>query len=348
MRRLKVCYVLSSAGKPILLSATLLGACGSHPVTVGSLDAQAATDASALNQDVNEVLITLPPYDARGDVGVPVPTGPVVATPAGGTLATLPDGCIDLGTAGLGADIAGSRTARVAMEWVTDSSGKRAPVTLGRIRIAPEIVSLMVGLPTVEVTAKSPASASDPVISNVRTDGNGFAFDAAWPSGAPNDACWNWQEPSWIFRTTLRLQCGGQERTVEASTTVALCGAGGRTWGSSGDACAECAQVCEMAPSPVVPAKADDDLPLASALSVALRALVRIDDAVVLLAEHAATGGLDYAWQVSAGTIEHLDRDVVLWRRPGSAGERVALAQVAITGTDLAAVASFRWDRQAA
>lgn len=347
MRRLKVRYVLSLAGRPVLLSATLLGACAGHAITVGGRDSGA--DARASGQDVHEVEVSLPSADANQDAGFVAPTLPVVPTPAGGTLATLPTGCIDLGAiVGAGVDVATARTARVTMEWTRSPYGPDARATLGRIRVAPEIAGLVVGTPTVELAEKTPAEASDPVISNVRRDVDGFTFDVAWTATAPNALCLNGQEPSWTFRTTLRLQCGGQERIVESSTTVALCDPTGSTWASSGESCQDCAVVCEMAPSPVLPASVGDDLPLASALSVSVSALVRAPEAVVLLAKHAARDGLDYAWQVSAGTLEQLDRDLVLWRLPAAAADRAQLAQVAITGVDLAAVASFRWTRQVA
>ncbi len=345
MRRLQIRYVLSRAGRPILLSATLLGACGGRTVTVGGVDARSALAAPDANHDVQEITFVLPTVEPPSDAGSRVePWRPVVPTPADGTLGSLPGGCIDLAT--MDAGVASSRVARVTMEWITDSAGHRTGGTRGRIQIAKETAGMVDGLPSVAVVDKTPKDAATPVLSNLRSDADGFLFDVDWTSGSPDDVCWDGDEPSWTFQTTLRLLCAGQEKTVQSSTTVALCGAGGRTWASSGDPCTECATVCEMAPCPLVPAATDDDLPLASALRLGLRALVRAGDALVLLADHVAKPDLDYAWHVSAGTIESLDNDLALWRLPTSATPP-QLAQVAVTGRDLAAVASFRWTGQA-
>jgi hypothetical protein len=168
-------------------------------------------------------------------------------------------------------------------------------------------------------------------------------------------ACEVGADADWAFRTTLTLRCGGQGRTVESFTTVALCGKGlygtdpKRTWASSGDVCGSCAAIiCEMAPSPLVPGSASDDLPLGAALDVVVRPLARVGGALVLLAEHAPKDLLTYDWQATAGTLDHLDQDVVLWRLPAATPTGAQLAQVAVSGTTLAAVASYRWDRQAA
>jgi hypothetical protein len=346
MRWLQIRYVISRAGKPVLLSATLLGACGGHAVTVGGVDARTALAGPDAEPDVQQVTIPLAPVEPVSDTRPYVePPKPVVPTPDDGTLAGLPNGCLDLSTVDAG--VGNARAARVTMEWINDAAGRRASGTRGRIQIAPEIAGLVVGLPTVDLIEKSPDDAATPVISNIRGDGSSFVFDVAWPSESPDSVCWRNRDPSWTFRTTLRLRCGSQERTAQASTTVALCGVGGQSWASSGDPYTECATVCEMAPSPLVPATENDDLPLSAALRVNVRALVRAGDAVVLLADHPAKADLAHAWHVSAGTIECLDEDVVLWHLPAST-EGPQLAQVAVTGRDLAAVASFRWTGQAA
>ena len=103
-----------------------------------------------------------------------------------------------------------------------------------------------------------------------------------------------------------------------------------------------------MAPSPIVPSEGTDDLPLRSALAVTVRPLVRVGGAVVLLADHTPSESLTYDWQATAGTVEELDRDLVLWRLPAEASREPQLAQVAIAGAELAVVASYRWGAQAA
>jgi hypothetical protein len=343
MRWLKISYVLSRAGRPILLSATLLGACAGSGKAIDAPGSGAPDAIGDLKHDVQVIVIPL-----RLDGGsIVTPDARLVPSPSVDASALPLGGCLDI-DAGVDAGLAlgNSQAARVTMEWSGGATGAYGTTSLGHITIAPEIAGLVVGMPTVEVTSKSPDSAADPSISNLRADKDGFAFDVVWSPSGPGEICMIGVEPNWIFRTALRLQCGGQERVVESFTVVAICG--GYSWASSGDRCDECAVVCEMAPSPIVPRGVGDALPLGSALSVVIRPLVRVGGTLVLLANHAPRDGLAYAWQVSAGTIEQLDRDVVLWRLPCAGKKQAHIAQVAVTGEDLAAVASFRWDRPAA
>jgi hypothetical protein len=288
--------------------------------------------------------------DASGDEGAqviviplaPDSAQPRVSDPTIDAMASSYAGCIDI-DAGMdaGLSFAGGQAARVTM---ADSTA--AGLSIGRVTVAPEISGLVVGLPTVDTVDKSPAYAPDAAISNVRANGDGFLFDVTWSGRDPMSMCGMGGQPSWTFRVGLKLQCGGQNRVVESFTVVAVCG--DSRWASSGDACDQCSAICEMAPSPLLPEKPGDDLPLGSALGVVVRPLVRVDGATVLLAEHAPRPGLRYAWQATAGTIEQLDADVVLWRLPADTQAEDHLVQVAITDSDLATVASYRWNRRAA
>lgn len=328
MRWLKITYVLSRAGAPVLLSATLLGSCSENR-TLG------ASDGGVDHKEAVEVFVLPVPGDGGG---VFTQDAPIVPYPNGDASATILGQCVDI-DASAGLTFANGQAARVTMEW-SEGSSEHA---IGKVTLAPEIAGLVVGMPSVDVINASPVDSDKPAITNLRAEKEGFAFDAIWPQGRPKSSCGMVREPSWVFRTTLILQCGGQERIVLSDTVLVLCGEYGTTWASSGDLCDECAVICEMAPSPIVPGKVDDDLPLGSALNVVIRPQVRVGGAVVLLAEHAARDGLSYAWQVSAGSLEHLDRDVVLWRLPSADRKQAQLAQVAVTGDDLGAVASLRW-----
>jgi hypothetical protein len=346
MRWLKISYVISSAGRPVLLSATLLGACagGSKAVDAPSFD---ASDAPiVIKTDVQEVVIRLP-------LDVPGPEAPRVPFPDVDAQATPFTECIDI-DAGADAGLlpAGAQAARVTMEWVGDGGTYNSNTTLGRITIAPEIVDLVIGIPTVDVVESDPSGDSVPSVSNVRPEQGGFAFDVTWGPQPPEWLChgsFQPYNPYWTFRATVRLRCGGQERVVESLTTVTLCGEySPRTWASSGDVCNECAAIlCEMAPSPTLPGDADDPLPLGSAMDVVIRPLVRVGGALVLLADHAPRDGLGYAWQATTGTIEPLAADVVVWRPQSPVAPRESIAQVVVTGDELAAVASYRWARPA-
>lgn len=335
MRWLRVSYVISRAGRPILLSATLLGGCGKAAVLTPPVDAPLADTASLVGPEVRDVVVPLsdggpPPY-------VPHPDGSVVPNPAIDGGSTSYGECIDIDAgidAGLGSS--GGQAARVTIAFASGGG------YIGRIAVAPELTDRVVGLPSVDVIDKRVGS-PDAAISNLRADTGGFAFDVAWVGRDPGSVCFSGGDASWTFRTTLNLQCGGVVRVVEALTVVAMCG--DFQFASSGDVCEECVSVCEMAPSPLPPAGADDDLPLAAALELAIRPLVRVGGALVLLAEHARRPGLAYAWQATAGTLEQLDADLVLWQSPVADRGEPPLCQVAVTGTDLAAVASYRWDR---
>lgn len=320
MRWLKITCKVSRAGVPVLLSATLLGSCA-RDETLGALGADA-------QNDVQTIILHL-------DTGVMLgQDGPVLPYPDGASSITE---CIGIdGGANDELVFASGHAARITLAWADQST----MASVGRIEVAPEIAGIVVGTPSVELIGKAPLDASDPTMSNMRADNGGFAFDVTWSSWTGN-LCVNGVTAEWTFRTTLRLQCGGEERAVASDTTVWLCAH--NSWASSGDACEECAVVCEMAPSPIVPGQIGDDLPLASALNVVIRPRVRVGRDVVLVADHDAKDGLAYGWRVSAGTVEHLDRDVVLWRLPAADSGQVQLAQVAVTGDDLAAVASLRW-----
>ena len=345
MRWLKIAYTLSRAGRPVLLSATLLGGCGTRGLPVGDggrLDARPVTDTLvAVEQDARVIVIPVPTYDAdlKADVRqVPSPGVDGSGMP--------PSECIDIDAgADAGVSFAGGQAARVTLEWAPGGSG----TVIGRIAVAPEIAGQVIGLPTVDMVGKYPNSggsgdAPDAAISNLRRESGAFVFDVTWVGRDPASMCMGGVQAEWTFRTTLRLQCGGQERAIESLTTVAQCA--DYTWASSGDTCEKCSAICEMAPSPLPAAPAGDDLPLGSALTVVVRPLVRVGGAVVLWAEHAPRAGLRYAWQATAGALEELAPDLVLWRPP--ADPAPALAQVAVTGEDLAAVGSYRWALRAA
>src|SRR5262249_40666891 len=117
-------------------------------------------------------------------------------------------------------------------------------------------------------------------------------------------------------RTTLEVSCVPDTitRLVHAVTDLYLCGGDfGTEWASSGDRCVVCRIIAEMAPSPIVPDKTADELPLARALRLRIVELARVSNTVVLLAENDGGDGLDYEWQASGGRIERLAPDVVAW-----------------------------------
>lgn len=115
---------------------------------------------------------------------------------------------------------------------------------------------------------------------------------------------------SMVVKTTFTSQCGpgpNDTRTVESSTTIHLCFEEKQpadkqlTWVSSGDECKVCDIIAEMAPSPIVPDKREDELPLARAPPAAACPITHVGRAVALLAENDGGTDVDYAWRVSGG-----------------------------------------------
>ena len=116
-------------------------------------------------------------------------------------------------------------------------------------------------------------------------------------------------------------------------------------WVSAGDQCTVCRIIAEMAPSPIVPEKCADGLPLARALRLRLVELARISNAVVLLAENDGGPNLEYEWHASAGRVDELAPDVVLWTL--EEGMAAPFIQAAVFGADAAAVVSWAFNEAA-
>jgi hypothetical protein len=132
----------------------------------------------------------------------------------------------------------------------------------------------------------------------------------------------------------------GTTQFVNVDSIMYLCGDDyAQTWVSSGDSCTECATICEMAPSPILPPAVEDRMPLAGALRLGIRTVARIGRSLLLLADHdAGTGRARYQWRVSAGVLTEVDRDLVVWTLPDAPGEQ--FVQVAVEAADRAAVAT--------
>jgi hypothetical protein len=107
-----------------------------------------------------------------------------------------------------------------------------------------------------------------------------------------------------------------------------------------------CRIIAEMAPSPIVPEKTNDALPLAQVLRLRIVELARVSNVVVLLAENDGGDGLEYEWHASAGKVEHLAPDVVAWTL--EEGLDAPSIHAAVWGADGAAVASFAFNVEAA
>jgi hypothetical protein len=206
----------------------------------------------------------------------------------------------------------------------------------GQVAIEPTLLPDVVGLPTIEVVSSPYPELMQMVVQNVAATSSGFAFDASWPSPLPSQPDEN---AMMILRTTFELMCPPNKTPqVQAHTHVNLCGSGDSlNWVSSGDECTICGIIAEMAPSPIVPDRAADDIGLGKVIRLRLVIVGKIGDSFVLWAEHDGGANLEYEWVASAGEVMAIGPDLVLWTPPP--GDHVL--QVAVMNDDAAAVASY-------
>jgi hypothetical protein len=244
-----------------------------------------------------------------------------------------------------------------AVMMSTVESNKAARVTLtkdpqalhlakGLITLAPELAGTVIGAPAIAVVDAWTPEIYNMMVANITPTAEGFSFDASWPPPL-NVYSEPWSRMT--LKTTMEIACDAmatETRMVEAITHIHLCDdAADLEWVSSGDECKVCSIIAEMAPSPIVPDKAHDDLPLARALRLRVVPLARVGRTVVLLAENDGGADLAYSWRSTAGTLVELAPDVVVWTPPEGRGP--CLIQAAVHGDDVAAVASFTWEEAA-
>ena len=211
----------------------------------------------------------------------------------------------------------------------------------GEVTVAPDLLSDVVGIPTIEVV-DSPyyAELFQMSVANVTPTPSGFTFDASWPPLPPIEGDGT---AMIVVRTTFDLACPpNQTKQVQALTHLNLCldESAEPTWVSSGDECTICGIIAEMAPSPIVPDRSVDDIGLGDVLQLRLVIVARIGRSLLFLAEHSGGEGLDYDWVVSGGEVQQVANDLLLWTPPEDATEP-PLLQVAVHGDDAAAVASY-------
>ncbi len=236
------------------------------------------------------------------------------------------------------APVSSNTAARVTFNFYSQN----LTTATGHITLAPALLGQVAAPPTVEVTQASPvAELTQLQVSGMQATADGFAFNATWPASMQLSAT---NMIGMTVKTTLQVTCPGVgTQTVESITYADLCGFDPNpVWVSSGDSCTRCEQICEMAPTPIVPAAGDDDLPLACALRVDVVAIAQLGDTLVLFADrHGVEGDFDHAWQVSGGQILYADGDLAVWRMPDEPG--LHQAQVGVQRSGVAAVAALRW-----
>lgn len=230
-------------------------------------------------------------------------------------------------------------------------SGWAARVTLvfdafdratGRVDLAPELIGHVVGIPELTATGGDLPSVA---FADIAADGDGFSFTASWQEFIDTNVPF----VEIVVRVLFQVDCDvgpntGPARDVESRHSLYLCNDGGAFhWISAGENCRACAIIAEMAPSPIVPMPRASELPLGGVMRLAIRVMTRVGGDLVLLAEHDRGANAEYAWSATAGHIEQVDGDVVIWRVPrGAPGPH--MIQVAAETADAAGVASLRWE----
>lgn len=242
------------------------------------------------------------------------------------------------------AEICASTASEVSSGWaarvtLTDSSTV-VDVAKGRIALGPSLVDATVTTVALEVVDKDD-SLGDVTLGAPTKDGDVYVFEVTFGSRTWPAVTF----PRLVIAVTLTLDCAGSTREVTSTTALYLCAdlamGGGATWISSGDACGECAIICEMIASPTMPAETCKGQALSQAVRAQVTRVGQYGDALLMQVRH--NGGPDrfeYQWDVSAGEILWRDNDLMLWAPPNENAEH--LVQVALLAEDAAAVSSYR------
>jgi hypothetical protein len=237
----------------------------------------------------------------------------------------------------------------VSVEPVTSNTAARVTLTKyspalelaqGFVAIAPDVQKVLAGPPKISVKTANPPQLGKMQVSALTQLAGGYSFHATF------DGPLSLEPNGWVMlevEVELDIACdpsGTDIRTVTSRTEIHLCmGDADLEWVSSGDECTVCKIIAEMAPPPMLPDPVPDGLPMPRAFRLRVVELARVADSVLLFAENDAGAEARYDWQVSAGRLEHIAPDLVLWTTASS-----GLLQVAVEHADGAAVASFDWE----
>jgi len=147
------------------------------------------------------------------------------------------------------------------------------------------------------------------------------------------------------FQVKLDFTCAptmSSTRTLQAASTVELCGTyGAMKWVSTGDTCAICYPMAEMAAQLMpTPANESDNIPLSGEIDVRIVEVAREGRTVVLMAQTPkGADGLALTWQTSAGHLMIAADDVAVWSLPSEPGPH--LVQVAAELGPSASIAAY-------
>jgi hypothetical protein len=329
MRKLRVAVITSVAGGVPVLFATMLHACGSDDNA--SIDDADRRDVVAVEHEPGfRFDANRPPLDA------PEPTtcsdgreARVVELPDAGLPATPDQLC-----AAQPSTVESTASARVTLKGYANATGF--------VALPADIEGVIVGTPSVAVIDAAPPQLASMTVTNMTKVTGGFQFTAGWAETLPSTSCFGTQ--TMTVKATFDIACAdGGTKTVEARTRIDICDGsdGSLAWVSSGDQCCDCVIIAEMAPSPIVSDKTKDDLPLARVVRLRVVELARAGRQVLLFAENDAGPELELDWNVSGGSLERIDADLMLWTLPDD--DASPFGQVAVWNDAGAAVENFAW-----
>jgi hypothetical protein len=343
MRTLRLSWSRASGAIPLLVAAVVTpAACGSvveAPGPGGAASTAGSGGASSSTTGMGGTGNTLQFGGTGGGGGA----APDLCPPPGASYTftvPLPPSGVPAEPGLICAESPPTVTSNTAARVTLTKYSQALNLAMGFVAIDPALQSTVVGSPTIEVVNAATTELQGMVVSDVSPTSGGFGFHAEWPDTL------SLPPESWVqmtVKTTFTSQCGpgvDDTRVVEAITTIHLCYEGDDlVWVSSGDECKVCEIIAEMAPSPIVGDTQRDDLPLARALRLRVRPIVKVGRSIVLMAENDGGPDVDYAWRATGGAVEAIAPDVVVWTPPKEAGPH--MLQAAVTGEHTAGVASY-------
>jgi len=348
MRKIELLVAASKGAIPVLLAVTVapLAATCAAPLPAGTAASSVGSGGNAGAGGMN-----VGGMNVGGDGGISLVTSSASSSSGG------PGSCdfgqktmftVQVPPEGTPADP--GQICAVAMDPVTSNLAARVTLqkspmadhlATGFVAIDPALQADIIGTPTIKVTSPDPKLAAVQ-ITNIMAAAGGFSFDAEWPQPF-NVSPHSWEQMT--VDVTVSLRCDPQAmtiRVIQSTTYINLCTDMDQlTWVSSGEVCNACDIIAEMAPSPIVPDKQSDHLPLGRAMRLRVVPVARIGASVVLFAENDGGAGLEYTWHPSAGKLERITDDIAVWTPPSDLLPHIL--QVAVHGDDAAAVATYGW-----
>lgn len=325
MRKLRIAVIASVAGGVPVLLATMLDACGGEvdpPEGTATLDGRASDSRSpSFDPDTSRPPPPPPPECLSGEIRT-------VDLPDAGDAATPEMLCA----------VQPSPATTIAARVTLTDFSQQQKTAKGFLAVPADLEPTILGTPVIAQLVPGSEHPFALDVTNVKKVAGGFEFAASWDA-------FPYCNQAIEIGATFEIACAdGGTKIVQSRTRLDLCdGAdGGLDWVSSGDQCCDCQIIAEMAPSPIVSDKKKDDLPLARVVRLRVLELARAGRQVLLFAENDAGADLEIEWSVSAGSLERVAPDVMVWTLPDDS-DVPPFGQVAIWNDAGAAVENFVW-----